>query len=69
MQPIRQELQTGCPKLAIVEFWGDNNIFRLQSYLYKLKIRHNILMQCYRNYIETKEVINMLEIDVLRYSS
>ena len=35
-QGLNQDLETGCPKLAIVKFWdvqifkGDHNIFRFQ---------------------------------------
>ena len=63
MQGLRQDLETGCPKLAIAKFLGiqifkgDHNILRLQllTYMYEfMKIRHNILIQCHGNHVEMK---------------
>ena len=70
IQGLSQYLETGCPKLAIVKFWGiqifkgDHNILRFQPYIFinrSIKIRHDILIQCLWN--------NRLEINILRDTS
>ena len=62
-QGLRQDLETGCPKLPIVKFLGmlfykrDYNILRLQHKDYLLgKIRHNFFIQCRGNYIEVRKI-------------
>ena len=75
-QGLSQDLGTGCPKLAIVKFWGvqifkgDHNMLSfLPQTLYKfIKIRHDIFIKCHVNYMEMKKVNYMLEIDILKNS-
>ena len=77
MQGLSQDLETGCPKLAIVKilgvqiFKGDHNILKISSInMYEfIKIRHNILIQYHGNYMEMRKFNYMLEIDILRNSS
>ena len=70
IQGLSQYLETGCPKLAIVKFWGvqilkgDHNILRFQPYIFinrSIKIRHDFRIQCLWD--------NMLEINILRDTS
>ena len=74
---LSQDLETGCPKLAIVNFLGVQifkggaqytQISNINMYAF-IEIRHDILIQCHRNYMETKKVNYMVEIDILRNSS
>ena len=72
-QGLSQDLETGCPILAIVKFVGIQ-IFRGAQIspinMYKfIKIRHDILIQCHGNCMEMKNVNYMQEIDILRDSS
>ena len=54
---LSQDLETGCPKLAILKFWGvqifkgDHNILKILTInMYKfIKTRHDILIQCNEN--------------------
>ena len=76
-QGLSQELETGCLKLATVNFLGvhnfkgDHNILIISTInMHKsIKIRHDILIQCHGNYMEIKEFNYILEIDILRNSS
>ena len=58
-QGLSQDLETGCLKLAIVKFLGIqifrgyHNILRFQPLI---KIRHDILIECHRDYLEMKKV-------------
>ena len=65
---LSQDSETGCPKLAIVEFLGaqifkgDDNIQMYQKkawYPYTMQ-----LIQCNGNYMEMKKINYMLEIDI-----
>ena len=77
-QGLSQDLENGCPKLAIVEFLGIQNfkgnnvqytqILTIHMYEF-IKIRHDILIQCQGNYMKMKKFNFMLEIDILRNSS
>ena len=75
-QGLSQDLETGCPKLAIVKFLGvqifkgDHNILRNQPLrcINFIKIRHNICIQCHGNHMDLKKFNYMLEIDILRNS-
>ena len=69
MQGLSQDLETGCPELAIVKFLGIQ-IFKgggppytqiLTIYMYKfIKIRHDILIQSHWNYMEMSKINYML---------
>ena len=63
VQDLSQDLETGCPKLAIVIFFRHPifqgrlqyaQITTINMYLL-IKIRHNILLQYYGNYIEIEK--------------
>ena len=71
-QGVSQDLQTGCPKLAIVKFWGVQilkgdytQISTINMYKF-IEIRHDIIIQCHGSYMEMKKFNYMLEIDILR---
>ena len=74
IQGHSQDLETGCPKLAIEKFLGiqilkrDHNILGFQPYKF-IKIRHDILIQCHWIHMEMEKFKYMLEIDILRNSS
>ena len=59
---ISQDLETGCPKLAIVEFLGVQNFYREPQYtkistknMHRfMNIRHDILKYSHGNYMEMK---------------
>ena len=64
-QGLSQDLETGCLKLAIVNFLGVQilrgttftTIYSDFNHKHKykfIKIRHNIHIQCHRNYMEMK---------------
>ena len=63
-----QDLETGCPKLAIGKFWASNFLrgttiysdFIIKMYEF-IKIRHDILLQYHGNYMEMKRFNYMLE--------
>ena len=78
LQGLSQDLETGCPKWAIVKFLGVQILRGTPQYtqistinMYKfIKIRHDILIQCHGNHMEMKKRFNyMLQIDILRNSS
>ena len=64
VQCLSQDLETGCPKLAIVKslgvqiFKGDHDILRFQTKnMYKfIKIRHDILIHCHVNYMKRNKL-------------
>ena len=66
-QSHSQDLETGCPKFAIVKYLGvqiskgDHNILRFQLNMYE-----SIKIQCHGNSMEMKRFKYMLEIDILR---
>ena len=70
---LSQDLETGCPKLAIVKFLGlqifegDHNHKHVQ--IHENKVGYHILKQCSVNYMQMKYINYMLEIDILRNSS
>ena len=74
IQGLSQDLETGCPKLAINFFWGGGHpIFQgwpqytliTTINMYSLiEIMHNIHTKC-RNYIEVENLRYMFEIDIL----
>ena len=59
---LSQELETGCPKLAIVTFWGvlffkgdrgrQYTQIKTKIMYLLIEIRHTILLQCDGNYID-----------------
>ena len=68
-QGLSKDLETGCPTLAIVKFWGvqifkgDFNytqISTIKMYTFII-IRHDILIQCHGNYMEMKNLNYMLK--------
>ena len=73
-QGLSQDLETGCPKLAVVKFLGvqifkgDRNYTQISTInMYKfIKISHYILIQCHGNYVEMKKINDMLETDTLK---
>ena len=77
LQGISQDLQTGCPNLVIAKFCGilfikgPHNVLRVSDYIYimylLIEIKHIILIQCDRNYIDMKKLNYMLEVEILRY--
>ena len=74
-QCLCQDLVTGCQNLANVKllailfFKGDYGILSvittINIYLL-IEIRHNILIQCHRNFIEVEYFNYVLEIGILR---
>ena len=76
-QCLSQDLETECPKLAIVTFLGGQifkggpqytQISTINMYKF-IKIRQDILLQCHGNHMEMKRFNYMLEIDILRNCS
>ena len=67
---LSQDLETGCPKLAIVKYLGlqYTRISTINMYKF-IKTRHDILIQCDGNCMEMKKIKYMLEINILRNSS
>ena len=61
---LSQDLETGCPKLIIVKFWGvlffkgGHNVLRLPplNIYFLIEIRHNILIQCHRDCTEVEKI-------------
>ena len=51
-QGLSQDLETGCPILAIEKFLGVQ-ILTINMYTF-IKIRHSILILCHGNYMEIK---------------
>ena len=74
---LSQDLETGCLKLAVVNFWGVHIFLGGSQYthistinMYKfIKIRHDIIKQCQGNYKEMKKINYKLEIGIFRNSS
>ena len=64
LQGLSQDLETGCPKLAIAKILGvlfskgDHNILEVYSYKYVLlnEIKHYVHIQCHVNYIKVKNI-------------
>ena len=74
LQGLSQDLETWCPKLAIVKYWGTHiGTMIYLDFIYRhvknYRIRHDILIQCHGNHMEMKIFNYMLEIDILRNSS
>ena len=62
---LSQDLETVCPKLPNGIFWGipifkeDHTILRLITTIHKyllIEIRHGMLIQCHRNYIDMEKL-------------
>ena len=60
-----------CKSFGLPKFEGGPQYTHISNInMYKfIKIRHDILIQCYGNYMEMKKVNYMVEIDILRNSS